>query len=132
MIDVENQIYTSVATALKSAFDGINVQGVITYAPSKFPTVCIEEFDNYALRYTRDSGSNENFVQVAYEVDVYSNKVPGGKEECKKIFGVADKTLQDMGFTRTSKTFLQSGSNQSRMIGRYSAVIGKDNMIYWG
>lgn len=131
MIDIENEIFTLVATALRNAFTGINVQSVITYSPSVFPTVCIEEIDNFSDSTTRDSSSNENFVSVSYEVTVYSNKVPGGKEECKKILDVADSVLQGKGFTRLSKNFLQNISNESRMIARYSATIGKDNYIYW-
>jgi len=132
MIDVENEIYTLLATAIRNAYEGINVQSTITYSPSEFPTVCIEEIDNFSVSATRDSASNENFVRVSYEVTVYSNKVPGGKQECKEILDVADTKLQELGFTRMSKNFLQNISNESRMVARYTATIGKDSKIYWG
>lgn len=131
MIDIENEIFTLVATALRTPYPNINVQGVITYSPSVFPTVCIEEIDNYSDTATRTNGSNENFTNLTYEVTIYSNKVPGGKQECKDILSVVDSTLQTKGFTRLSKTFLQNISNESRMVARYSAKVGSDNYIYW-
>lgn len=36
MIDCENQIFTKLATALRTAYPGINVQGTVTYTPSVF------------------------------------------------------------------------------------------------
>lgn len=41
MIDVENQIYTPIAQALREAFPGINVSGEYVRTPSSFPHVSI-------------------------------------------------------------------------------------------
>lgn len=47
MIDVESQIYTPIAEALRKAFPEINVSGEYVKAPSSFPHVSIVEQDNY-------------------------------------------------------------------------------------
>ena len=46
MIDVENQIYTPIAEALRVQFPGIKVSGEYVKAPSGFPFVSIVEQDN--------------------------------------------------------------------------------------
>ena len=90
MIDIENEVFTKIATELRSQFTGINVYGEDVRSPSSFPCVSIVEADNYTLRRTQDSGSNENHANVMYEVNVYSNKTSGKKTECKEIFAVIE------------------------------------------
>jgi len=131
MIDCENQIFTKLATALRTAYPGINVQGTVTYTPSVFPTVCIEEADNFSFRQTRDTASNENCVEVMYEVNVYSNLFTGAKTQCKNIFSTIDSVMDELGFTRTEKTPVPAEQPMTyRLIGRYSAVIDKYEKIY--
>ena len=131
MIDFENQIYTKIATRLRSEFPNIKCKSITTYTPEEFPMVCIEEADNYANRYTRDTESNENFADVMYEVNVYSNKANTSKSEAKKILAVADAEFEALGFTRTVRTMLAMNNAQiCRMFARYQATIGKDGQIY--
>ena len=93
--------------------------------------VCIEEADNYANRYTRDTGSNENFADVMYEVNVYSNKANTAKSEAKQILGVIDAEFDKLCFTRTVKTMIPMNNAQiCRMVARYQATIGTDGKIY--
>lgn len=47
MIDIENQIYTPIAKALRNKFSGIIVSGEYINAPPDFPYVSIVEQDNY-------------------------------------------------------------------------------------
>lgn len=131
MIDVENQIFTTLAEMLRTAYPDINVQGTVTYTPSVFPTVCIEEADNTAYQRTRDTGSNENSVEVMYEVNVYSNLSAGAKTQCKNIFSTIDRVMDELGFTRTGKTSVPAEQPMTyRLIGRYAAVIDKNEIIY--
>ena len=131
MIDVESQIFTAVATALRTAFTGISVESTTTYSPSKFPCVCIEEADNYAYSQTADSGSNENHANVIYEVNVYSNKAAGSKSECKSILSVIDGVMNDLGFIRTVKSPVNMDSaTKYRVFARYAAVISQSEVIY--
>ena len=47
MIDVESQIYTPIAEALRAQFPGILVSGEYVNAPTRFPYVSLVEQDNY-------------------------------------------------------------------------------------
>lgn len=131
MIDIENQVFTKVATALRSSFSGIEVKSVTTFTPASFPCVCVEEVDNASYRTSRDSGSNENHADLMYEVNVYSNKKDEAKGQCKAIFAVIDGVMDALGFTRRAKYAAPYEAPMTyRLVGRYSAVASKNNVIY--
>lgn len=131
MIDIENAVFTEVATALRANFPGITVESVTTYSPSKFPCVCIEETDNYSLLSTRDTASNENHATVVYDVNVYSNKAKGKKTEAKAILAAVDSVLNGLGFTRTTKTPINlDDATKYRVFARYRAVVSTNKTIY--
>ena len=136
MIDIENQIFGKISTALHAEFDPIFVYGEYVKAPASFPAVSIEERGNSAYQRTQDSGSLENHVSLMYEINVYSNKKTGKKtgkkSECKAIFAVIDNEFQKMGFTRIMKepvANLEDGTIY-RMVGRYTAVVSVGGIIF--
>jgi hypothetical protein len=132
MIDIENQIFGKISTALRAEFDPIFVSGELVKAPAIFPAVYIEEKANSAYQRTQDSGSLENHVSLMYEINVYSNKQVGKKSECKAIFAVIDNEFQKIGFTRIMKepvANLEDGTIY-RMIGRYTAVVAVGGIIF--
>lgn len=131
MIDIENAVFTEVATTLRARFSGITVESVTTYSPSKFPCVCIEETDNYSLLSTRDTASNEKHATVVYEVNVYSNKANGKKTEAKTILAAVDDVMNGLGFTRTTKTPINlDDATKYRVFARYRAVVSTNKTIY--
>lgn len=131
MIDIENEVFTKIATELRSQFTGINVYGEDVRSPSSFPCVSIVEADNYTLRRTQDSGSNENHANVMYEVNVYSNKTSGKKTECKEIFAVIDEIMLGLGFTRSNKNpVTMDEATIYRIVGRYVAIVSTNQTIY--
>ena len=132
MICIENELFTTIATALRESYDGIFVVGEYVPAPERFPAVSIIEMDNIAYRRTQDSATTENDVDVMYEVDVYSNRDRGKKAECRGIMATIDNLFMGLGFTRV---FLSPVTNPNdariyRMTGRYRAVVSKENVIY--
>lgn len=131
MIDIENQVFTAVATALRTAFPSITVESITNYSPSSFPFVSLEETDNYSFDRTRDTESNNNHSVVAYEVNIYSNKTNTRKSEAKEILAVIDAKLIELGFTRTVKQPINlDDASKYRIFARYMAVVGKDETIY--
>lgn len=131
MVDVENELFTTVATALRAAYTGISVESITTYSPSKFPCVCIEETDNYSLTITGDTASNDNHAVVVYEVNVYSNKAGGRKSEAKAILNTVDGIMNDLGFTRLARTPINmDDATKYRLFARYRAAISNDKTIY--
>ena len=131
MIDIENSIFTTIATALRERFDDITVSGEDVRTPSTFPFVSIVEADNYVRLNTQDSGSNENHANVMYEINVYSNKTSGKKAECKEILGVIDEILTGLNFARTMKNPVSmDDATVYRLVGRYQASVSKNHTIY--
>lgn len=131
MIDVENQIYTRVAEVLRSVFPDINITGRTTFEPSEFPCVCFEEADSYVDVSGRDSARTENYTQLMYEVNVFSDKGSGAKAECKKIFSVIDDVMGELNFSRTSKTpVAMFDASKYRLVGRYKGKVGTDEALY--
>lgn len=131
MIDVENEIFNKITIELRSRFPGIYVFGEDVRSPSSFPCVSIVEADNYTFRKTQDSGSNENHAVLMYEVNVYSNKTKGKKTECKAIFSVIDDVFLNLGFTRLTKhPVTMDKATIYRMVGRYNAIVSKNQTIY--
>lgn len=124
MIDIENIVFTRLATALRTAFTGISVYGEYVEAPASFPCVTIVEADNQVLERTRDLSGIEHHAKVMYEINVYSNKEGSKKSEAKKIANAIDALMGGMLFTRT---FMGQTPNIDRTIYRvtlrYQAVV---------
>lgn len=124
--------YTAVATALRTQFSGIKTSSTTIYNPSEFPFVCFEEADNFTYTPGIDSGKTENFAEVMYEVNVYSNKAAGPMTECRSILSAIDSMLEDYGFVRTSVTQMPVEKPMTaRLVARYSAVVSTQKIIYW-
>lgn len=131
MVDVENIVFTKVATSLRSEFSGIFVSGETVAAPSTFPAATIVEMDNSIYERSIDSSKTENHVTVMYQAEAYSNRTSGRKSEAKKILADIDKTMESLGFVRISKSPMNNmDSSIYRMVARYRAVIGEHEDNY--
>ena len=132
MIDIENQVFDRVATRVREQFPDIFIAGEYVNSPSSFPAASVVEMDNSIRETTIDSGSNENHVNVMFEVNVYSNKTSGKKSECKAIIALIDTEMTAMGFERSTLTPVQNEYDSTiyRMVGRYRAAVSTDHKIY--
>lgn len=134
MIDIENQVFTAVASALREQYgaDNIYVAGEYVSQPPRFPAVLIVEMDNTVHLRGRDSANVEHFADVMYQVDVFSNKNAGRKAQAKDIISRIDEQFAGMGFTRTFLNPVQNMNDATiyRMTARYQAVVGEDETIY--
>lgn len=132
MIDVENDVFTAVATALRSAHSGIYVVGEYVPAPKTFPAVSIVEADNRVLERYRTENI-ENAVSVMYEVNIYSNKSSGKKTEAKAIAATVDDAFTSLGFTRTMRNQIANLNDATiyRIVCRYEAIVDKDLWVYY-
>ena len=101
MIDVENIIFTTLATALRTAYTGIKVYGEYVETPAGFPCVTIVEADNAVYAPTRDLSGVEHHAEVMYEINIYTNKGDSKKSDAKKIAQTIDTLMGGMLFTRT-------------------------------
>ena len=132
MIDIENDVFNAVATVVRAKYPDIYMVGEYVKTPPKFPFVSLVEMDNQTYQRTEDSGSSENHASVMYEVNIYSNKTVGKKTECKEIAAVIDEQMLALGFARTMLQPIPNLDDATiyRMVGRYSAIISKDKVIY--
>lgn len=128
MIDLENDIFTFVATAVRAAHPSANVISEYTENPASFPCVTIVEADNRVLQYMRTINI-ENAASVMYEANIYSNAVSGRKSEAKAIADTLDTAFENAGFTRTMREQIPNlrDSTIYRIVCRYEAVIGAED-----
>ena len=128
MIDAENQIFTLLATELRAAFPGLYVTGEYEREPKQVPCVSIEEKDNAVWRNCRTNTNVEQKAAVMYEVNVYSNKLNGKKQEAKQIMAVADEVFARKNFSRTMTAPIPNLADATvyRLTSRYQAIVGPD------
>ena len=100
MIDIENALFTRLATMLRTAHSGIKVYGEYVEIPADFPCVTIVEADNKVYERTRDLSGVEHYAQVMYEINVFTNDASGKKQSAKSIANLIDNEMTGMGFTR--------------------------------
>lgn len=126
MIDIENEVYTRVANAVRSEHGATSITGEYVPVPSSFPHVSIVEVDNYNARL--DSSDEEQYSTVTYEINIYSNKRTGKKSECKAIAQLIDKTMYSMNFRRRTLSPVPNMNDATiyRMVARYRAVTNGD------
>ena len=127
MIDLENDIFTYVAAAVRTAHPEAEVISEYTEAPASFPCVTIVEADNRVLQYMR-TVKIENAASVMYEANIYSNAVSGKKSQAKSIANTLDTAFESAGFTRTMREQIPNlrDSTIYRIVCRYEAVIGAE------
>ena len=132
MINVESEIFSIIARAVRNAYPNSSVVGEYVKSPSQFPSVSIIEIDNVAYDRTQTSGSLENHANVSYEVNIYSNKRSGKKSECRAIASLIDEEFATLGFSRTMLQPIPNVDDATiyRMTGRYKGVVSKENYVF--
>ena len=127
MIDVENQVYSYISDYIDDNYGSISKSSESSNTPQSFPHISIVEEDNYTYENGIDSADNENYARLTYEIDIYSNKTNGRKEEAKQIASVVDEAFNKLGFIRIVKSYI-SDSKVFRLILRYQAISPKNNI----
>ena len=133
MINVENEVFSTVATALRAEFSGIFVSGEYVSAPPSFPAVTLIEEDNSTYTRSLDSSGKENHAQIMYSANVYSNLVTGRKSQCKAILALIDEKMFNMGFLRVGSGAIAAPNADVsiyRLVARYRATVSKDEILY--
>ena len=130
MNDIESQVFTPIAQAIRAGYAGAFVTGEYVKAPSNFPHVSIVESDNYMSIGHRDTSDAERYSTVMYEINVYSNKTSGKKSEAKAIMGLIDHMMYARNFTRLSLTPVPNMEDATiyRLTARYRAETDGTNL----
>jgi len=104
MLDFLNEIFTAVATDVRTVHPGTTVIGEYTRKPSKFPCLTLDEIENVTVSTLVDSSDAEKFAGLIYRLQVFSNKQSGKKAEARAIFATADAVMRGLGFRRITYT----------------------------
>lgn len=130
MIDISNELYTLLVNELALYDNSIETSSVYTNVPSKYPFVSFEEIDNSIYENGMDDSEIENFVNVDYEINVYT-KNPSKKSKATAIANVVDTLMKNKGFIRRTMNSLQNTDETTyRIVIRYSGVVSKDQVVY--
>ena len=129
MIDIENMLFTKVKNNLPTT---VKTGTMYASVQSEFPYVTLMVMGNSVYEPFIDSARIENAVDIMVEVNVYSNKTSGKKEECKKLMKNIDDTLSGLNLVRT---FCQPTPNLEdatvfRITARYRAIVDTNLIIY--
>lgn len=132
MIDFENEIFTAVATAVRSAHSGTTIKSEYLRSPASFPTVSLSETDNVNVDTLTDSSGEEKYAGLGYRLQVFSNKEGGKKSEAKAIFKTADEILCGMGFRRRTYTTTPEIYNSTiySIMATYEAIADTNGVLY--
>lgn len=132
MLDFQNEIFTAVATEVRSSHEGIAVTGEYTRTPSKFPTLTLDEVANVTVGELVDSSNEEKFAGVTYRLQVFSNKNGGKKAEAREIFATADSVMRRLGFRRITYSTTPEiyDSTIYSITATYEAIISVYGVIY--
>jgi len=120
MNDCENEVFTRIATVLRTEFPGIDLATEYVKSPSVFPHVSVVMADNSIIPERHDTGRGETDL-VMFEINIYSNKTKSKKSECKAIANVIDSLLYSMNFRRLALNPVPNMENASiyRIVARY-------------
>lgn len=132
MIDVSNEIFNAVATALRSAYEGIKVVGEYVSSPTHFPTVTIDEIGNVPTHL--DSASSNKYARVTYRVQVFSNLKSGKRRQAREIYAHLDGVLQGVGLFAATYTTTPAIYNSEVycITATYEAVVDRNGAIFRG
>lgn len=132
MNDYENEIFTDVATEVRSKHPGAVVKGEYVRSPAEFPMVAVSEVENVMVDELMDSSHKEEYSGLAYRLQVFSNKVGGKKAEAKAIFKTANKIICDMGFRRVTYSTTPEiyDSTIYSITATYEAIVDERGYVY--
>jgi hypothetical protein len=130
MINIFNELYTYLVETLANYDDKIKTSSVYTNTPSSYPFVSLEEIDNSVYEQGSDNVETENFANVEYEVNIYTQSQMK-KSQADGISQVVDELFNRKGFTRITRNILQDTNETTyRIIIRYHGVVSKEKVIY--
>lgn len=131
MIDIENVVYSRISKAFLNDYPKGSSYGEATESPAHFPCLTALEIDNSTYTDSLDFSMKEHDAWITYEINAYSNKTSGAKQECKAIMALVDAEMIAMGFVRLHCNHTKNlDSKVYRMTARYRAVVSENHRIY--
>lgn len=133
MIDVEVEMYNTLANAVLERFPDAYVSGEHVITPPMFPAVFIEQTFSSEVDHMSDSSGEENGNALTWTFNVYSNSLSDARSECKAILQICDRIMRGWNFKRLTARPTDNAADPSifRLVGRYTGVVDKRHRMYW-
>lgn len=124
MITLENQVTNAIDEELETSYPGTFVTAGYIRSSSKFPCVQVVEIDSRVLERASTLSTIEVMATIVIEINFFSNKTTGKKEECRKLASITDEVMEGLGFMRTmlSPTPNYEDATVYRMTGRWQKI----------
>lgn len=127
MITLENKVTDAIDKELAISYPSAIVTAGYIRSSTHFPCVQVVEIDTSVLERASTLSTIEVMATVVIEINFFSNKTTGKKEECKELAALTDNVMESLGFFRTmlSQTPNQEDSTIFRMTGRWQKIQAK-------
>lgn len=99
MIDIENTMFNAVATALRTAHNGIKVYGEYVAEPASFPCVNMWESSNNIYAERESTSSIDDYANVGFTIQVFTNSTTK-KQDAKALANEIDAIMTRYRFRR--------------------------------
>lgn len=129
MIDVSNEIFNTVATAVRTKHSPVAVIGENVSVPASFPTVAMDE--TYNVPTEIDSSAVEKYAAVTYRVQVFCSG-EGKRAKAREIFNTVAETCHGLNLMRKTYTTTPDIYNSSvyQISATFEAVVRHDETIF--
>lgn len=124
MIDIENYVFDTVYRAIIKEYPTIHILSRPDGQVGKFPAVYLSETDNAVARKYQTQRLEDDYVDILYECQVFSNKEKNARAETKHIMTLINNAMVEMGFVRLSNRPLQNvmDTTIARRVARWRAT----------
>lgn len=124
MITLENAVTNAIDEALETEYPSAFVTAGYMKSTTHFPCVQVVEIDNRVFERATSLSEIEIMATIVIEINFFSNKTNGKKEECREIAKITDQVMEGLGFMRIlfSQTPNYEDANIYRMTGRWQKI----------
>ena len=132
MINIADEVFDTVAKAVRSIHYEAKISGEYMHVPPTFPTVTLDEIQNTVVGELEDSSKEETYAGVVYRLQVFSNKQNGKKAEARAIFATADEVMRRLGLRRVTYTTTPEiyDSTIYSITATYEAIVDVNGVVY--
>lgn len=131
MINVEDFLFNKIIECVELEFpQTIFFSDYVSDVPT-FPCVMLQQINSQTYTRSQDSENIENHEILQYQVDIFATGV-NKKQECREIAGLVDSVFLRYGFSRVLLRPIPNmlDINIYRIVARYDAIVGKNNIVY--
>lgn len=125
-----NEVFTALATALRTQYSGIYVANERVYAPAKFPAVWAVEINSVAEKRSTTLSFDDEQRRSTFEIQTFSNLSNGGTNQAREIMEFCAATMRGMYYRVISLTPMDNADTSiRRYVARFERIIGGGDTI---